>query len=174
MRILPSLLALAVIPSAAFADPIDDFVGAQMARSHIPGVAVAIVEDGKVASVRSYGTANLEWNAPVDGDTAFQLASATKLFTGVLLMKMAEEGKLSLADPIARFFEGAPESWSKIKVLQLANHTSGLSEDLGKPRPQTIEGLVAASMKAPLAYEPGTEARYGFIDFIVLRAILEK
>ena len=72
-----------------------------------------------------------------------------------------EQGRLSLDDPISTFFPGAPESWSGVHVRQLANHTSGLNEDLGQPRPKTLAGAVAASMKQPLAYEPGTEARYG-------------
>jgi CubicO group peptidase (beta-lactamase class C family) len=49
-----------------------------------------------------------------------------------------------------------------------------LNENLGEPPPKTVAEAVAASMKQPLAYEPGTEARYGFTDFIILRAILEK
>ena len=61
---------------------------------------------------------------------------------------------LSLDDPISTFFPGAPESWSGIHVRQLANHTSGLNEDLGQPRPKTLAEAVAASMKQPLAYEP--------------------
>ena len=109
-----------------------------------------------------------------DPDTRFQLASATKLLTGILLMRAVEQGRLSLEKPISTFFPGAPESWSRIHVRQLANHSSGLNEDLGQPRPKTLADGVAASMKQPLAYEPGTEARYGFTDFMVLRAIIER
>jgi hypothetical protein len=71
-----------MLPSSARADAIDDYVRRQMAVSHIPGVAVAIVRKGQVESIRSYGEANIEWNAPVGPDTRFQIASATKLFTG--------------------------------------------------------------------------------------------
>jgi CubicO group peptidase (beta-lactamase class C family) len=158
----------------ALADPVDDLVLSQMKVSHLPGVAVAIVDDGEVTKLAGYGDANLEWPVKVDADTRFQLASATKLFTAVLLMRSVEQGKLSLDAPIATFFTGAPATWSRIRVRQLANHTSGLSENLGQPRPKTVADAVAASMKQPLAYEPGAEARYGFTDFTILRAIIEK
>jgi CubicO group peptidase (beta-lactamase class C family) len=96
------------------------------------------------------------------------------VFTGVLLMKLVEVGKVSLDDPVSRWFPEAPASWSQIRVRQLANHTSGLSDQLEGAGLDTVEGTVAAAMKAPLAYVPGTEARYGLTDFTVLRAIMEK
>jgi CubicO group peptidase (beta-lactamase class C family) len=174
MRNMLLFLTMLLAAAPAKTDRIDDIVTEQMKVSHVPGVAVAIVDNGRVTKLASYGDANLEWPARVDPDTRFQLASATKLFTGLLLMRTVEQGRLSLDDPISNFFSGAPESWSRIHVRQLANHTSGLSEDLGQPRPTTLAGAVAASMKQPLAYEPGTEARYGFTDFMILRAIIEK
>ena len=161
MRNVLLFLAAALFAAApAETDQIDDIVTEQMKVSHLPGVAVAIVDHGRVTKLATYGEANLEWPAKVDPDTRFQLASATKLFTGILLMRAVEQGRLSLDDPISTFFP-APESWSGVHVRQLANHTSGLNEDLGQPRPKTLAGAVAASMKQPLAYEPGTEARYG-------------
>src|SRR5829696_1858487 len=169
------LFAFALIGATPLrADPIDDIVREQMAVSHIPGVAVAIVERGKTVKLAGYGEANLEWPSSVDVNTRFQLASATKLFTGVLLMRLVERRALSLDEPVARFFDGAPADWRRITVRQLANHSSGLPEDLGTPAPKTVAAIVAAAMARPLAYEPGAEERYGFTDFVVLRAILEK
>lgn len=169
-----SLLALSAVSSTGRADPIDDIVRDQMEASRLPAVAVAVVDRGHVTKLSGYGQANLEWSQPADADTRFQLASATKLFTAILLMRLVEQGRLSLDDPIASFFPQAPAAWSRITVRQLANHSSGLSEDLGQPAPTTVDEAVAASMRQPLAYEPGTEARYGFTDFTILRAILEK
>jgi CubicO group peptidase (beta-lactamase class C family) len=171
---LAGAFALLCVAQPALADPVDSIVADQMRASHLPGVAVAVVDEGRVTKLAGYGHANLEWPAKVDADTRFQLASATKLFTAILLMRQVEQGRLSLDDPLSKYLAGAPESWSRIKVRQLANHTSGLSEDLGKPSPKTVAEAVAAAMKQPLAYEPGTEARYGFTDFTILRAIIEK
>ena len=167
-------LAVLAVAQPALADPVDDLIIDQMKVSHLPGVAVAIVDDGQVTKLAGYGDANLEWPARVDADTRFQLASATKLFTGILLMRSVEQGKLSLDDPISKFFPEAPVTWTRIRVRQLANHTSGLNENLGQPRPKNVADAVTTSMRQPLAYEPGMEARYGFTDFTILRAIIEK
>ena len=145
-NVLLSLVAVLFAAVPAKTDQIDDIVTEQMKVSHLPGVAVAIVDNGRVTKLATYGEANLEWPTKVEPDTRFQLASATKLFTGILLMRAVEQGRLSLDDPISNFFPGAPESWSRIHVRQLANHTSGLNEDLGQPRPENLAGAVAASM----------------------------
>lgn len=155
-----AIAALSVRPAQA--DPIDDIVLEQMAASHLPGVAVAVIDKGRITKLASYGQANIEWSQQVDPDTRFQLASATKPFTAIVLMRQIEQGHLQLDDPIAKFFSSAPDSWSRITVRQLANHNSGLSENLGKPSPTTVDEAVAASMRQPLAYEPGTDSRYGF------------
>lgn len=155
-------------------DQIDTVVRRQMDLNHIPGVAVAVVERGRVVKLAVYGTANREWDAPVGLDTRFQLASATKMFTGLLLMRLVEQGKLGLDDPLTRWLPNAPASWANIRVRQLADHTSGLAEQWNAPRDATLDTILATAMAAPLAYVPGSEARYGFTDFTVLRVILEK
>ena len=171
---LALVISIAPSPAAAAPDRIDAIVASQMRVSDIPGAAVAVIERGRVTKIKGYGLANLEWSAPVGTDTRFQLASATKIFTGVLLMRLVERGAVSLDDPLTRWFPDAPQSWASIRVRQLANHTSGLSDNLGADRPKTPEGIVKAAMAVPLAYPPGTEARYGFTDFAVLRVVLEK
>src|SRR5688572_32665666 len=101
----PLLLALA---GPAPADAIDAYVRAQMAKNHIPAVSVAVVRDGTVSKLRSYGVANLEWDAAASDDTRYQLSSATKPFTGLLLLQLVEQGRLGLDDSITRFFLSAP------------------------------------------------------------------
>lgn len=172
---LSALSALAVLLSAptAFADPVDDLVREYMSASHIPGAAVAVIEDGRVTKLEGYGSADLEWDAPATPDTPFQTASASKVFAGVVLMRLVEQGALSLDDPIARFFDGAPDSWSTITVRHLAGHTSGLAEARGLPNTATTREVVAAAMALPLAYPTGSESRYGLTDFVVMTAIME-
>ncbi|WP_225940928.1 serine hydrolase domain-containing protein [Sphingopyxis sp. OAS728] len=177
-RILLFALALAhgspAASAAANSDQVDQIVRRQMELNRIPGAAVAIVEQGRVIKIAAYGTANIEWDTPVGLDTRFQLASATKMFTGLLLMRLVEQKKLRLDDPLTRWFPNAPASWSSIRVRQLADHTSGLAEQFGATRDAKLDKIVATAMADPLAYAPGTEARYGFTDFAVLRAVIEK
>src|SRR5690242_18493172 len=96
------LWAILFMSASASADPIDAVIRDQMAASHLPGVAVAVVDDGRITKVAGYGDANLEWPAKVDGNTRFQLASATKIFTGILLMRAVEQGRLRLDASIDR------------------------------------------------------------------------
>jgi CubicO group peptidase (beta-lactamase class C family) len=170
---ISALLSLPV-HAAPSPDKIDLIVRRQMELNQIPGVAIAVVERGRVVKMAAYGTANIEWDRPVGLDTRFQLASATKMVSGILLMRLVEQKRLSLDDPLTRWFPGAPASWSNIRVRQLADHTSGLAEQHGATRDATLEKILSTAMADPLAYVPGTEARYGFTDFAVLRAILEK
>lgn len=167
-------LALLVLASPAAADPVDDLVARYMAASHIPGAAVAVIEDGRVAKLAGYGLANVEWNGAVTPDTPFQTASASKIFAGVVLMRLVEQGRLSLDDPISRFVENAPESWSRITIRHLAGHMSGLPEGLGLPSGATAREMVAEAMRRPLAYEPGSESRYGLTDFVTMTLIMEQ
>ena len=155
-------------------DPIDAIVGDYMTAGQIPGAAVAVIDRGKLVKLAGYGTANVEWAACAGADTRFQLASATKIFTGVVLMRLVERGKIGLDDPLTRWFPDAPQSWGDIRVRQLANHSSGLPDDLGPAPRKSVADIVAAAKTRPLAYPPGSEARYGFTDFVVLRAALEK
>jgi len=162
------------VASGAAADPVDDLARRYMAASHIPGMAVAVIEDGQITKLEGYGVANLEWDGAVTPDTPFQTASASKIFAGVVLMRLVEQGALSLDDPIARFFEGAPETWSTITVRHLAGHTSGLAEVRGRPTGSTTQEVAAEAMTLPLAYPTGSESRYGLTDFVVMTAIMEK
>jgi CubicO group peptidase (beta-lactamase class C family) len=159
---------------AACADSIDDYVQRRMDRNHIPAVAVAVVQSGQVTKLRSYGVANLEWNALATVNSTFQLASATKPFTGVILMLLVEQRKLSLDESATRYLTNAPSSWNGITIRHLASHTSGLSEAANPATHDSVDQLVQAAMTRPLAFPPGDHAAYGFIDYIVLSAIFEK
>lgn len=173
-RALLACVLMLSVAGAARADAVDDIVQRYMAVSHIPGAAVAVIEKGQVTKLTGYGVANLEFDAKVTPDTPFQIASATKIFTGVILMRMVERGEIGLDAPITDFFPDAPPTWRAITVRRLANHTSGLPEGLGLPTQATAQDTVVAAMAKPLAYAPGSESRYGLTDFVVLTAILEK
>ncbi|QDX24805.1 beta-lactamase family protein [Sphingomonas suaedae] len=172
--LLPAIGMLLLPLQVAKADPIDRIVERQMRQSSIPGSAVAVVEDGKVVKLRGYGTAAVEWNARVTPETPFQLASGTKIFTGVLLMRLVERGEVRLDDSISRFFDGAPPTWQSITVRHLIHYTSGLPFIPGAAGGKTGAEVIAEAMKAPLAYPTGSDSQYILTNMIVLKAILEK
>lgn len=93
-----------------------------------PGAAVAVVQDGKVVFKKGYGSANLEYDIPVTPETVFHVASVSKQFTVFALLLLAEEGKLSLDDPIQKHIEEVPDFGEMISLRHLATHTSGMRD----------------------------------------------
>jgi CubicO group peptidase (beta-lactamase class C family) len=157
------------------ADPVDGYIQAVMRKNHVPGVALAVVRDGRIERVSTYGIADLESEAKVGPDTAFQIASATKIYTGTLVMLLVQEGKLGLDEPVSKYLPDAPETWKTITLRHLAAHASGLKDN---PEDQESAASVAeryeAARKEPLAYTPGERSEYGLTDFVVLTHVLEK
>ncbi len=117
----------------ASADRVDDYVKAQMAQAHIPGVSVAVVQAGRVRLMRGYGLASVELNVPATPDTVYELLSITKQFTATAILMLVEDGKLALDDPISRYLPDTPPAWNAITVRHLLTHTSGLTDYTDAP-----------------------------------------
>ena len=94
----------------------------------IPGLSLAVLRNGKIEFVKSYGFSNLEHHVPVKPETIFQSGSIGKQFTATAIMILVEEGKLSLDDKISKYLNDLPETWNSISVRHLLTHTSGLGE----------------------------------------------
>ncbi|UGQ47414.1 serine hydrolase domain-containing protein [Massilia endophytica] len=165
--------AIALAAPAAKADKVDDYIKAQMRLNHVPGAAVAIVRNGKVVKLRAYGLANLEWTQKATADTAFQLASTTKPFTGMLVMRLLEQGKLDLDASITRYLPNAPGAWEPVTVRHLANHSSGIPDRVDTEPNPALDAYIEAAAKLPLAHAPGASSEYGISAYIVLRKIIE-
>jgi CubicO group peptidase (beta-lactamase class C family) len=166
-------VACAVI-APVHADKVDDYMRQQMALNHVPGAAVAIVRDGRITKLQTYGLANLEWRQRVTPDTLFQLASSTKPFTGLLLMRLQEAGKLSLDANIAQYLPDAPEAWRPITVRHLADHSSGIPDHVQAKPDATLDDYVAAAAAMPLTHAPGASSEYGIGGYTVLAKVIEK
>jgi CubicO group peptidase (beta-lactamase class C family) len=169
-----ALLLFATAAAVAKADPIDDYLRAEMERNHIPAVSVAVVRDGRIVKLKAYGKANLEWDAPATTDTAFPLASATKPLTATALMLLVQDGNVSLDDPVGRHLPDAPAAWDRVTVRHLASHTSGIPDDFGQASVRTAAEGFTALAKRPLDFAPGTRAAYGLGGYVVLQHLIER
>ena len=134
-------------PPATFSDPdrraklatafpeIDKLVTAFMARTHVPGAAWGIVIDGELAHIGVSGSRELPSKAPVTRDSVFRIASMTKSFTAMEILKLRDEGRLSLDDLAERHVPELknlryPTSDSpRITVRHLMSHATGFPED---------------------------------------------
>ncbi len=164
---------------------IHSFVTGDMARNHIPGVAVGVYRMGTVLLAKGYGLANVELDVPVKPETVFESGSVGKQFVAAAVMLLAEEGKLSLDDSITKYFPTAPESWKPILVKNLLSHTSGLpdydSRALAGPRGpfylrldftenQLLKKIEAFSPE----WAPGTRWQYSNTNYVLLGILIHK
>lgn len=149
-----------------------------MTDQRIPGVAVAVVRGGEVLKAQGYGLANVEHQIAVTDETMFQSGSLGKQFTAVAVMLLVQDGSVSLSDPIAKFFPGAPAHWQAITVRHLLTHTSGVPEytdgRIDYRRDYTEEELVRLAFDLPLDFPPGAQWSYSNTGYVLLGAIVRK
>ena len=120
--------------AAAFPE-IDKLFTSFMERSQAPGAVFGVIIDGELVLVKAAGVREKTGNAPVTNDTVFRIASMTKSFTAVAIMKLRDEGKLSLDDPVSKYVPelanlAYPTSDSQVLTIRhLLTHSEGFPED---------------------------------------------
>lgn len=92
-----------------------------------PGAAILVYKDGKVLLRKGYGLANVELNVPIEPKHRFRLASVTKQFTGIAVLKLVELGQLNLDADIRQYLPSFPDKGHKITLRQILGHTAGLA-----------------------------------------------
>jgi D-alanyl-D-alanine carboxypeptidase len=163
----------------------DHFLTQELSSKRIPGMSVCIVRHGKVLFAKGYGSANLELSVPATDHTVYELASLTKPFTATAVMMLVEEGKLSLQDPLAKYFPTAPSTWEHITVGQLLSHTSGFGDffsmadfrtnsDFAWSREYSPAEILPLLLKVPILSAPGAKWSYSNIGYYILGFIIEK
>lgn len=163
--------------AAVHADAVDDYVGAQMRRQHVPGVALAVVKDGKPVRVKGYGLANVELNAPVTAATVFKIGSVSKQFIATGVMLLVNDGKVALDDKVGKYLEDAPESWQGITVQHVLNHSSGLVRESPGFAPFETPSDAEVIRKAydtPLRFQPGEKFEYCNLGYFISAEIIRK
>lgn len=168
-----------------------------MDRHGIPGAALAITRGGKLVLAKGYGWSDVTTGAPVQPHTLFGLASLSKPFTAVATMKLVEEGKLKLDEPVlARIPEIRPPRGARVDprlkevtVRQCLNHSGGWDRKTqGDPiywepqicramkwrAPLSPEQFVSFMMGVPLGFKPGTQASYSNVGYIILGLVIKK
>ncbi len=157
--------------------PVDQYVTTRVRELRIPGLALAVLKNGRVVKLGAYGLANLETNAPTTPATEFRIASLSKQFIATAVMLLVQEGKLGLDDRATKYLDDAPATWDEITIRQLLTHTSGLVRDPIDYHPYTeqpITDVITAAYALPLNSAPGGRWLYSNIGYYVLAQVITK
>jgi CubicO group peptidase (beta-lactamase class C family) len=127
------MLTILPVPTAIASENVDlaeqiDPLFEEFNSPDSPGVSVAIIKDGKLIFSKGYGSAQLEYKAPVTTDTTFHVASVSKQFTAMAIMLLEVDGALSLDDEVQKYLPWVPRFDHPVTVRQLVNHTSGIRD----------------------------------------------
>jgi CubicO group peptidase (beta-lactamase class C family) len=156
-------------------EEIDQLVSAEMSRHQIPGMAVAVVKNGKVMTAKGYGFANLEHEAPVTTQSVFQSGSVGKQFTAVAIMLLAEQGKLRLDNQISRYLPRTKARWGSITVRHLLTHTSGIpdyEDEVDTRRDYSERELTEFIGLLPREFSPGDKFDYSNSGYLLLGVMI--
>jgi CubicO group peptidase (beta-lactamase class C family) len=146
-----------------------------------PGKVVLVAKDGKVIYKKAFGKANLELDVDMDTEHVFRLGSITKQFTAAAILKLAEEGKLSLEDDITKFIKDYPVDGHTITLEHLLAHTSGIRNYTNLPKftaevrkkDYSPKELINFFKDEPMDFSPGEKHAYSNSGYILLGSVIE-
>lgn len=170
----------AKLPDTFDVKTIDSFLSAHVQQTNRVGLSVAIVKDGQVVLAKGYGKRSLQDGRTVETDTLFAIGSVSKQFTCACVLLLAEEGKLSMRDPVANYYPHLTRA-KDITLLDLMNHVSGYPDyypldfvDRRMQRPIAEDELIRQYAGGKLDFEPGSKYSYSNTGYILLGRIVEK
>ena len=163
---------------------LDRLMAAFAERQHVPGIAYGVLVDGVLVHSGFAGVREVPTKAPIDADTVFRIASMTKSFTALCILKLRDEGKLSLDEPAERYVPELaglkyPTTDSpKLTIRHLLTHSTGFPEDnpWGDQQLAATDAEFSAMMKGgiPFSNPPGIAYEYSNYGFAILGRIVSR
>jgi CubicO group peptidase (beta-lactamase class C family) len=160
-------------------DYIHDWLDFQMRASQQPGCLVAIAHRGKIVAEYAFGHANLATGEKLTPRHRFRIASHSKSFTAAGIMKLREQRKLRLDDPVGQYVKGLHPEVAATTIGQLLSHSAGLTRDGANAgqfinsRPYLNKQELMAELQQPPAIEPGVRLKYSNHGFGLLGLVIE-
>ena len=151
----------------------------QVRASQQPGCGVAIAHRGKVVAEYAFGHANLATGEKLTPRHRFRIASHTKSFTAAGIMKLREQGKLRLDDPVGQYVRGLHPRIAETPVAQLLSHSAGLTRDgddegyFTDRRAYLDKRELLAALQSPPAIRPNSRFKYSNHGFGLLGLVIE-
>lgn len=164
---------------------------------NIKGASMAVANNGKIVYTRGFGVADTIVNKPVNPSDLFRVASISKLITAAAIMRLAEDGKISLEDKVfgpegilneAPFNNYVDRRVENISIENLLNHSGGwtvrygdplfkhsiIAKSIGKKGELTSKEIIAYQLRRRLNFTPGTRSYYSNLGFVILGEVIEK
>jgi CubicO group peptidase (beta-lactamase class C family) len=167
-------------PTAFDLKAIDAYVAQQLPAKGFVGLSLAIMRDGKIIFAKGYGKRSLEPALPVEVDTPFAVGSITKQFACACVMLLAEDGKLSIKDPVAKYYPGLTRA-KDITLYDLMSHVSGYPDyypldfvDRRMLKSFAVDGVISEYAGGKLDFEPGSRWSYSNTGYMILGRVVEK
>jgi D-alanyl-D-alanine carboxypeptidase len=182
---LLAVAAVAVTQSESTLSPqlrssIDEAAQQVLKTTGVPSASIAVVQDGKIGYLQAYGSAKLDPQTAATPTMRYSIGSISKQFTAAAILMLAEEGKLSLDDPVSKYVSGLTDA-DKVTIRELLSHTSGYQDfwpqDYAPPlmfKPITADEIMDRWAKIPLDFQPGTKWQYSNTNYVIAGVIVEK
>lgn len=187
LRILLAVLVAAVaIQSNGRAQDLANQIDALVQKYHdlrLFSGSVLVAQNGKVIYKKGFGYANAEWEVPNAPDTRHRIGSVTKQFTAALVLKLVEEGRISLDGKIVDYLPDYPRpAGEEVTIHHLLTHSSGIPNYTSLPDffpemsrdPYEPEEFIPVFSNLDLEFEPGSEWSYSNSGYFLLGVIIEK
>jgi D-alanyl-D-alanine carboxypeptidase len=151
-----------------------------LTKTGVPSASVGIVQGGQIVFSKAYGSARLDPPMSATTNLHYAIGSISKQFTAACVLLLQEEGKLSIDDPIAKYFPELMRA-KDVKIRNILSHTSGYEDyapqDYTIPawtKPTTADKVVHEWATKPLDFEPGSQYQYSNTNFNIAGLIVEK
>jgi D-alanyl-D-alanine carboxypeptidase len=159
---------------------IDEAATKMLSESGVPSASIAVVKDGKLAYSKAYGFADVASHRPATTSMIYSIGSISKQFTAASILLLAEEGKLSLDDPVGRWLPDLTRA-NEVTIRQVLSMTSGYQDywpqDYVMPsmmKPASPEEILKGWAQKPLDFEPGTKWQYSNTNYVAAGVIVER
>jgi D-alanyl-D-alanine carboxypeptidase len=177
---LPAANPAPALPDTFDVQAVDAFLAAHTRADQRVGLSVAIVRDGQIVLARGYGRRSLADGRAVETNTIFAIGSVSKQFTCAAILLLAEDGKLSVNDPVAKYYPQLTRA-ADISLLDLMNHVSGYPDyypldfvDRRMLQPIEEDELLRQYAGGKLDFEPRSKYSYSNTGYILLGRVVEK
>jgi N-acyl-D-amino-acid deacylase len=172
--------------------PFDELMQTLLRKYKVEGGALAVTQNGRLVLAHGYGLADRDNNVPVKPDSLFRIASLSKPFTAVAILKLVEQGKLTLdtkAFGLLNLGNPSDARINRITIRHLLLHAGGWDRDksfdpmfiplraanaVGAKPPATCEAVIRYMLTQPLDFDPGARSAYSNFGYCVLGRVIEK